>query len=291
MHHIITELARYCSCSASDIRVDRCHGGDIHNAFRVKTPRGVYFLKQNDATFKHIFIREALDLDRISHLQYIRVPRVIHVCTEDSWSGILLEYIELYQDGDSAQAAKGLVELHTLTSNTGSFGDTSNGYIGHLEQSNTEHPLWSHFWIQERLYPLWRSLPKIEPETPLCSATVAVIEDLLTHELTPSLLHGDLWGGNKAFDRKGVFVLYDPSSYFGDPEVDLAMASLFGGFSSRFFASYMQLHPLPDGWEERRMIYQLYYLLCHWKHFGGSYRQQSIGIMQSIASLHRPYNR
>ena len=37
------------------------------------------------------------------------------------------------------------------------------------------------------------------------------------------------------FDASGNPVIFDPAVYFGDPETDLAMTELFGGFGSRFF--------------------------------------------------------
>ncbi|MDQ6959771.1 MAG: fructosamine kinase family protein, partial [Mariprofundaceae bacterium] len=34
----------------------------------------------------------------------------------------------------------------------------------------------------------------------------------------PSLLHGDLWSGNRAFDAAGQAVIFDPAVYYGDRE-------------------------------------------------------------------------
>ena len=50
----------------------------------------------------------------------------------------------------------------------------------------------------------------------------------------PSLLHGDLWGGNWGVDAAGSPVIFDPAVYYGDREADLAMTRLFGGFGNAF---------------------------------------------------------
>ncbi|MAA79313.1 MAG: hypothetical protein CL916_08635 [Deltaproteobacteria bacterium] len=41
------------------------------------------------------------------------------------------------------------------------------------------------------------------------------------------------------------------------------MMELFGGFHPRSFAAYINSYPLEPGWQERRSIIQLYYLLAH----------------------------
>ena len=66
-------------------------------------------------------------------------------------------------------------------------------------------------------------------------------------------------------------VLIDPAVYYGHREMDLAMSELFGGFSSRFYDAYHAAYPIDPGYEERRALYQLYYLLVHLNLFGESY--------------------
>ena len=71
---------------------------------------------------------------------------------------------------------------------------------------------------------------------------------ILSHKPVPSLLHGDLWGGNKGFckkDGKTVPVIFDPATYYGDREADIAMTYLFGGFAADFYKGYESEWPLP----------------------------------------------
>ncbi len=83
------------------------------------------------------------------------------------------------------------------------------------------------------------------------------------HNPQPSLLHGDLWGGNKGFckmqqvnddDEKEesengtvvVPVIFDPATYYGDREADIAMTYLFGGFNAEFYEGYEFEWELPE---------------------------------------------
>jgi fructosamine-3-kinase len=93
------------------------------------------------------------------------------------------------------------------------------------------------------------------------------------HKPQPSLLHGDLWGGNAGFTAEGP-VLFDPAVYYGDREADLAMTELFGGFPQEFYSSYNKIWPLDDGYERRKHLYNLYHLLNHLNLFGSSYLAQ-----------------
>jgi len=60
-----------------------------------------------------------------------------------------------------------------------------------------------------------------------------------------SLLHGDLWGGNWAVTSAGCPVLFDPATYYGDRETDIAMTELFSGFPQEFYKAYSAQWPLP----------------------------------------------
>lgn len=104
------------------------------------------------------------------------------------------------------------------------------------------------------------------------------LPDLLT-ETTPRLLHGDLWSGNILVTAEGAPALIDPAVYYGNPEVDLAMTMLFGGFDADFFAAYNEVARLTTGYSERFEIYSLYPLMVHVNLFGGSYYQQVLAVL------------
>ena len=100
----------------------------------------------------------------------------------------------------------------------------------------------------------------------------------------PSLLHGDLWGGNHAADAKNQPVIFDPAVYYGDRESDLAMTELFGGFSAEFHAAYRDAYPLDPGYAVRKTLYNLYHVLNHLNLFGAGYKSQAETMVDRLLS-------
>ena len=113
---------------------------------------------------------------------------------------------------------------------------------------------------------------------PLCVG--AVVEP----DVVPSLLHGDLWSGNYAFDAASRPVVYDPACYYGDRETDLAMTTLFGGFSEEFYSAYSEYYPLDQGFTVRKGLYNFYHVLNHFNLFGGSYARQAENLCLKVLS-------
>lgn len=59
-------------------------------------------------------------------------------------------------------------------------------------------------------------------------------------------------------------VIFDPASFYGHHEFDLAGATLFGGFTREFFDAYHRLMPKAPGFGGRQKLYQLFHCLCVW---------------------------
>lgn len=100
-------------------------------------------------------------------------------------------------------------------------------------------------------------------------------------DIKPSLLHGDLWSGNVAETEDGP-VAFDPASFYGHHEFDLAIAGMFGGFSKAFYDAYHKWIPKEKGFEQRHQLYVLFHHLNHWNHFGTSYKSSSLSIMHGL---------
>jgi fructosamine-3-kinase len=103
-----------------------------------------------------------------------------------------------------------------------------------------------------------------------------------TYRPVASLLHGDLWSGNWGADEQGEPVIFDPATYYGDRESDLAMTRLFGGFGADFYAAYTATWAPDPGARTRTALYNLYHVLNHFNLFGGGYLAEARSMIEGL---------
>ena len=183
-----------------------------------------------------------------------------------------------------------LAKLHSFRGEK--FGFVEDNYLGDSPQSNLTSTAgkdnWAIFFAGNRLHFQAELAEKKGYATPeirgLLEVLIEKIPDLLSGtEEKPSLLHGDLWCGNYLIDVDGRPWLIDPAVYYGHREADLAMTSLFGGFTKTFYSAYESAFPLVPGYPEREPLYQLYHLLNHLNLFGTGYYGQVLSILKRYA--------
>lgn len=261
----------------SRVAFQRLGGGQINEVYRLRLPGGSSLLLKWHADPPESFFQAEVDgLAALRATESLRVPRVL----ASSEHGLLMEWLESPSDVNTSDLqaygvalGKGLAKLHRASADA--FGYLRDNFVGLLPQYNTWTPKWSEFYRDRRLAP---QLVLAAHKGRLGGERRRLAERLLERlsnwiddqVIRPSLLHGDLWSGNWLTTTDGPAVI-DPAVYFGDREMDLAMARLFGGFPDSFFKSYQEAFPLRPGYAERLPLYQLYYLLIHLNIFGESY--------------------
>ena len=163
------------------------------------------------------------------------------------------------------------------------FGWEINNTIGSTVQINNWTANLAEFWAEHRIGYQLKLARRRGGHFPQGERLLEVIPELLAgHEPQPSLVHGDLWGGNAGVTSAGEAVIFDPAAYFGDREVDIAMTELFGGFSAQFYWGYNQVWSLEEGYDQRKTLYNLYHILNHFNLFGRSYESQANQMINRI---------
>lgn len=258
-------------------------GGCINRAFHLSDQHQSYFVKLNNVTLLSMFETEAAGLTEIAQSRSIRVPEPVCYGSYEENSFLVMEHIQMSAGGDMEQAGRQLALMHQKIG--GSFGWSRDNTIGSTHQPNNLSSDWIKFWHQQRLgyqlklaYELGHGSNLQEPGNRL----LELLPELIGHQPQPSLLHGDLWSGNIAFDSEHQPVIFDPAVYYGDRETDLAMTELFGGFSTGFYAAYNEVWPLDSGYSSRRTLYNLYHILNHLNIFGGGYANQARGMINQL---------
>ena len=258
-------------------------GGCINEAWRASTDGGSVFVKTHAHAPPGMFLAEADGLRELSRAG-CRVPEVLAVA-EDA---LILEWIQPGQMVPAVQEAmgRGLAAQHRITAPLSGF-DGGHNYIGTTRQPNepASDPL--TFFRDQRLGFQQDLLRRRGRLTTALDVALTRVRDRLGSWLDAaqpcSLLHGDLWGGNAMASMAGEPVLFDPAVYYGFREADLAMTTLFGGFSARFYEAYSEVYPLPAGHEERRDLFNLYHVLNHHNLFGGGYGAQALEMARAYA--------
>jgi len=260
-------------------------GGSISETYRLEGTDGSrYFLKVNDIQHLPMFVAEAVGLDAIAGTKSIRVPNAIAHGTAGMQSYQLLEYLELRSHGNAKRLGEQIAALHRCTAPH--FGFPQDNFIGTTPQPNDWADDWVAFWRDQRLGFQLRLAAQNG-----CSGQLRRLGERLIDALPiffagytpqPSLLHGDLWSGNHAFLVDSTPAIFDPATYYGDRECDIAMTELFGGYAADFYTAYRAAYPLDEGYAIRRDVYNLYQVLNHTNLFGASYARQAEQLMQKL---------
>ena len=258
----------------------------INNANALETSDGNFFVKANQPERLPMFAAESQGLEAIRASDTVRCPEVHFHDLIDDQAVLVMEFIPMQsaQPESMHQLGSQLAAMHRTEKEY--FGWSIDNNIGLTSQKNNRESDWITFFRKHRL----------EFQMNLCERKGLRIpgkETLLKHlgkffnDYTPhpSLLHGDLWGGNVGFDEDCHPVLFDPGCYYGDREADLAFTEMFGGFSGEFYKAYEASYPIHKDYSHRKRLYNLYHELNHFYLFGGGYGSQAKETVQFLLGL------
>ncbi|RDW95265.1 hypothetical protein BP5796_01028 [Coleophoma crateriformis] len=202
------------------------------------------------------------------------------------------------------------------------FGFPVPTYCGNTVQDNTYTDSWAEFYGVRRLRHV---VQEAERRNGADAGLRKLVEDVIAQvvpallrdghlrdartgaNVTPVVVHGDLWSGNFGVARiltpvaavsdggsDGMVgrrdgevgeVVFDPSSCYAHAEYDHGIMNMFGGFRSGFWREYFKEKPKDEPvseYEDRVDLYELYHHLNHYSMFGGSYKGGAVSIMKRL---------
>lgn len=276
-HELATAIGHATGLPFAVSGAQAMHGGDISQAFKLSDGVRSVFVKTQPAAGLAMFETEAAGLAELAAANAVQVPQVICHGVAAGQAYLVLDYLSLDARGDAVQLGRQLAQQHRVSA--AQFGWARDNWIGATPQPNAWHDDWVGFWRTQRLgFQLQRAAENgyggaLQRDGESLLARLDAFFD--SYVPVPSLLHGDLWGGNHAYLADATPVIFDPAVYFGDRESDLAMSELFGGFAPDFYAAYREAWPLDAGYVVRKTLYNLYHILNHANLFGGGYATQA----------------
>ena len=261
-------------------------GGCINRASRIRSfDNRDFFVKENEIGFLPFFEAEAKALEEIEGTSTLQVPRVISFGSLPDGSFLILSFVT---EGSStklgeSRLGEALADLHKIRQPH--FGWKIDNCIGSTPQPNPKSEDWIEFFRSHRLEHQFKLARKKGKEFTNSDQLLSELDCFFPdYSPQPSLLHGDLWGGNTSYDSRGMPFVFDPASYYGDREADLAFTYMFGGFSKSFYESYQSVFPLDSGFQIRKTLYNLYHELNHFNLFGGGYAYSAQSSIDQLLS-------
>ena len=231
-------------------------GGDMGRVWRL----GRFVVKTHPAPPPGMFAAEARGLAALAAAG-VRTPRVHWVGEE----GLVLDYLPPGTE-DWEDLAEQLARLHATRA--ARYGCEEPVYLGRFRLPAGTGEDWAAFWVERRLRPLIVATQSRLGE--LAEPLERFVRGFAWPAEGPVLLHGDLWSGNLVMSEQGP-ALIDPSAWYGERALDLAMMQLFGGFPDAFWRAYRARLPLPGAVEDALAAYRIYFLLVHVHFFGSGY--------------------
>lgn len=230
------------------------------------------------------FTTEARMLNDLKHLGW-PVPEVI---VSDQHL-LAMQWIETDQTGltqkNEFECGVKLAHLHNKPQQQ--FGYAYETPIGPLPQNNQQSSKWHSFFRDNRLIAqakLAHRNNRLPIEVFRKIETLANnLNSYLPEPDHPSLIHGDLWGGNLLTKNGKLAGFIDPAIYHADKEIELAFITMFHTLGEEFFNGYQSVTYIDhDFFNIRRDIYNLYPTLVHLNLFGQSYLPP---ILQTLEKL------
>ena len=251
------------------------------------------FIKINSIKNRAFFDAEEEGLEAIASTHTIGTPKLYCKGTDDKTSSsfLMMEPIERGVQKSDTWITLGheFADMHMADTSAfvsgGLYGFTHDNFIGATKQINTPKNSWIEFFRQCRLSPQLKMAEHAMSSGDIAAAgrLLDKLDDLLEEPTRPSLLHGDMWGGNHLVGLDGKAILIDPAAYVGHAEADIAMTEMFSPLSRDFYRGYHEKIPESAGYRDRCDLYNLYHYLNHFNLFGGGYLMSSMRIIHHYA--------
>ncbi|KAI0140503.1 fructosamine kinase [Xylariaceae sp. FL1272] len=248
-----------------------------------------------------MFSSEFYSMKVMSDAMPLICPTPIYIGPMDNQDQFFL--LTDYLDMDSTNSSKGsglslatkLAILHntavTMPNNEKPmFGFPVRTLCGSTPQDNTFKSSWAE--ICEERHGADEELRMWIARTTEYTVSALLREGHLGGEygIEPSMVHGDLWMGNRATGQiEGWLgpedVCYDPSGVYAHNEYDFAIMRLFGGYMAGFWDQYHATKPKTEPieeYEDRIRLYSVYHLMNHYAIHTGGWKEDAIEVMESL---------
>ncbi|XP_046545144.1 fructosamine-3-kinase-like [Haliotis rubra] len=311
-----SELEDDTICYLQDVK-----GGIVNRAalFVSEKTSDKYFVKYHDGEqdlAETMFSTEKYSLDLLERTKIVHVPKSIKIFGLQNHrfrGGIhVLEYIEDLQPMTDywPQLGEQVARLHSYNSNLrkkasqseqsihrsehlleprDKFGSDVPHFIGTFHPRDGWRDTWEEYFLGDIVNPLFEGLEQKHGDRVVSEKWSAIKQHIhkvfQSADIQPEINHGDLCPANFGQTADGA-VVFDPSVNYAHSEFDLIIAKTEGGFHDDFFTSYYNILPKAKGFEDRVLVYELFYNVVMWYHVPeGQAREATIKSLDQVKEL------
>ncbi len=220
----------------------------------------VFFKFAEEPEARKQFEVEMSGLRTLHEKSGVLIPRPIDVVPTESGTLLIMEALQAVDRGSRHWREIGatLARIHQVRGEY--FGFETDGFCGPIPQDNTPASDWVTFYRERLLLPRLqlairsgnmpsRVIHRVE-------TVIGRLSELCDAEMTPVLLHGDAQQNNFISTADGTFVI-DPSVYYGNPEMDLALIDAFQPMPDDVLAGYRETVPIDPAFPDRRDLWRV----------------------------------
>lgn len=218
---------------------------------------------------------------------------------------LIMEFLDLIIEVPDPATFAGLVaDLHQRSeSPTSKFGFHLPNCHGKIVQANTWDSSWCRYFTRLLTSFFEADMATNGPypdyvqafETLKEHVIPRLLEPLQAHGrvLKPSIVHGDLWGGNVATNAEtGEPVAYDASVFYGHHEYELGMWRRAVAFDQSYSQQYLLRMPPSEPieeWDDRNRLYSIKFNLAHSVGWTGDSDNTRRMILDDVQYLNNKY--
>jgi fructosamine-3-kinase len=229
------------------------------------------------------FETELASLRLLSKLSGVLIPTPIENISVEGGVMMILEGIQAIErtSKEWRQIGQALAQIHEIQGEQ--FGLDTHNYFGPLYQDNRPMNDWPTFYAERRLWPRFMgaiSAGKVPTDViHQVEKLISRIPVLCSHDVFPTLLHGDAQHNNFISSEMGAVVI-DPAIYYGNHEMDLAYLDYFHPMPEDVLLGYQEILPIDPGFHERRELWCIYGYLAAVEVEGAPYLHQLVNAVQ-----------
>ena len=258
-----------------------------NNCYKIKINKKFFVVKsfKDKKFFTKAILAEKQNLEFLKSLNLKFFPEIIAY----NENVLIINFIKndnVYSKPSIDSFLNSIIQMHSKKNKK--FGLNFDTQIGGIIQPNKQSFNWCNFFLENRLNYIFELISKLNPMPNEINIKIEKLLNKLNNffpsNISPTLLHGDLWKGNILFLNNKFVGLIDPGSFYGHNELEIAYLKWLSPelINNNFIEKYSEHFKIDKNYYIYEPIYQLYYSLMNVYLWNRMYIQEADKILNKI---------